>query len=333
MSCFTNSNAQKSYVRLKKVKDAPIVNIYVGDKIFTSFFFPDTIAKQVLYPISAPNGTIVTRGFPVDPRPDEPTDHPHHLGLWLNYESVNGLDFWNNSYAIPADRKKYYGTIRFDKITKMKDGKSGLLNYESTWNDYTGKSHLKESTEYVFSEIDGSWVVDRTTTLKALIPVLFKDVKDGFLGFRAAHELQIPAVETKKYTDANGIETIVKAVTDKVANGNYINSNGIQGDDVWSKKASWCMMYGKMGADSISVLIIDHPQNVGYPTNWHARGYGLFAANPLGESVFTNGKAVRNLKLETGEAVTFKYRIVIASGKELLNKEAIGKLENDFSSK
>jgi hypothetical protein len=192
---------------------------------------------------------------------------------------------------------------------------------------------LNESTGFEFSELEGTWVIDRTTVLTAVEPVLFKDVKDGFLGLRMAHELQIPAKETKKFVDANGIETVIKAVVDSVPTGNYINSNGVQGEDVWSKKATWCMMYGKMGKDSISIVIIDHPKNTGYPTNWHARGYGLFAANPLGEKVFTNGQHELNLALKPGEAVTFKYRVVIASGTKVLDKGRIIALEKQFAAK
>jgi hypothetical protein len=323
-------NAQKNNVKLIRDKQHPVVHIMINGKQFTDFFYPDTIAKPVLYPINAPNGTVVTRGFPVNPLPDEPTDHPHHLGLWMNYESVNGLDFWNNSYAIPADRKHLYGTIKFQKLTEIISGEVGKLGYEALWVDMENKTHLKEKTSFAFSEINGVWVIDRTSTLEAVIPVLFKDVKDGFLGLRMAHELQIPTKETKIFTDANGIKTTIEVKSDSIANGNYINSNGIQGEDVWSKKASWCMMYGKMKSDSISILIIDHPKNIGYPTNWHARGYGLFAANPLGEKVFTNGKAERNLSLKPGESVSFKYRVVIASAKKVLSNEAIEYLEEDF---
>ena len=60
--------------------------------------------------------------------------------------------------------------------------------------------------------------------------------------------------------------------------------------------------------------MIDHPKNINYPTYWHARGYGLFALNPLGEKVFTNGKKSLNLKLKKGESVTFRYRVVVKSG-------------------
>jgi len=317
--------------RLERDPAAPVIHVTVGGRPFTDFFFPDTIAKPVLYPIHAPNGVVVTRGFPVNPLPGEPTDHPHHLGLWLNYGDVNGLDFWNNSSAIPADKKKDYGNIRLERIISKKGGKTGRIEYSAKWVDHSEKELLKETTRLDFSEQDGVWIVDRTTTLKAIVPVLFSDNKEGMLGLRVAHELQIPSMETKKFTDANGIVTTVKAVTDSVANGNYLASNGKQGDDVWSSKASWCMLYGKMKSDSVSILIIDHPQNTGYPTHWHARGYGLFAANPLGVKVFTNGKSELNHSLRTGESMTLRYRVAFAAGQRVLNADRIGSLQASFT--
>lgn len=321
---------QSPKVTFEKDKKHPIVHVRIGGKHFTDFFFPDTIAKPVLYPIMAPNGTVITRGFPMTPIAGEPTDHPHHLGLWFNYGDVNGLDFWNNSYDIPAEKKDRYGNIRFGKITSMKEGSTGTIAYEAKWNDHMEKTLLNENTSIAFHQTDGAWVIDRTTTLTAVVPVLFKDNKEGMLGLRMAHELQIPTMETKKFKDANGIETTIKAVTDTIANGNYIASNGKQGDAVWSSKASWCMMYAKMKTDSISVLIIDHPANEGYPTHWHARGYGLFAANPLGVKVFTNGKSERNFSLQPGQSATFKYRVVIAAGSTALSKSRIDSFEKNF---
>jgi hypothetical protein len=100
----------------------------------------------------------------------------------------------------------------------------------------------------------------------------------------------------------------VKKSTDSIANGNYLTSEEKQGDDAWSTRAVWCKMYGKMETDSVSIVIIDHPGNPNYPTFWHARGYGLFAANPLGEKIFTNGKSEKNLQLKKGESVRFYYR-------------------------
>lgn len=327
----TAAVAQK--VKLERDASRPVVSVRIKGQHFTDFFFPDTIAKPVLYPIKAPNGTVVTRGFPVTPQPGEPTDHPHHLGLWLNYGDVNGLDFWNNSAAIPADKKKDYGNIRMDGIETIRSGENGLIRYKARWVDHTERVLLRETTDLVFSEQGGVWIIDRKTTLTAEVPVSFKDNKEGVLGLRVARALQIPAKETKKFTDANGIVTTVKAVTDTVANGNYLAANGKQGDDVWSSKASWCLLYGRMKADSVSILIVDHPSNVGYPTHWHARGYGLFAANPLGVKVFTNGASELNHALEAGKSMTLRYRVVFAAGQRVLDAKRIGALEQSFAVK
>ena len=91
------------------------------------------------------------------------------------------------------------------------------------------------------------------------------------------------------------------------------------------------MLFGKLGADSVSIIIIDHPLNPGYPTYWHARNYGLFAANPLGQKIFSNGKNVLNFKILKGQSTTFRYKIVIASGKNRMPNTAIEKLAQDFT--
>src|SRR5437762_14077330 len=111
MFLYCTSFSQKEMVRIVKEKNENKINVFIGQKLFTSFFYPDTLEKPVLYPIYASNGTMITRGFPLHPLPGESTDHPHHVGLWFNFENVNGLDFWNNSYAISPEKKYLYGWI------------------------------------------------------------------------------------------------------------------------------------------------------------------------------------------------------------------------------
>ncbi|WCT14770.1 PmoA family protein [Mucilaginibacter jinjuensis] len=305
---------QKERVSVLRPVGKSEVNISIGGKPFTSFLYPDSLEKPVLYPVHAANGTIVTRGFPLNPKAGEPTDHPHHIGIWFNYENLNGLDFWNNSYAIPADKKHLYGWIKTDKILETVSGTTGKLGYHANWVNQHNEVQMEETTHFQFSGTAHQRIIDRVTTLKAVKECLFTDAKDGMLGLRLAHELQIPATEDQKFTDNKGNVTVVKAGDDHIANGNYLTSEGKQGNDAWSTRGVWCKVYGKMGSDSVSIAIIDHPKNPNYPTFWHARGYGLFAANPLGEKIFTNGKSTKNLHLNKGESVTFRYRIVIEDG-------------------
>lgn len=325
------SFAQKNNI-VKVVKDSKHnkVNVFVGEKLFTTFLYPDTLEKPVLYPIRATNGTVVTRGFPLHTRAGEPEDHPHHIGLWLNFENVNGLDFWNNSFAIPAEKKQLYGWIKTDKILETTSGPTGTLSYHANWTDKQNKVLLQETTRFEFSGNDHQRIIDRVTVLKADTVVTFTDAKDGLLGLRLAHELQIPAAEDKKFTDDKGNITVVKGTMDSIANGNYLTSQGKTGNNAWSTRAAWCKVFGKMGNDSISVAIIDHPKNINYPTFWHARGYGLFAANPLGEKIFTNGASARNLQLQKGDSVTFRFRVVIDNGDKTTSSEQLNKLAEDF---
>jgi Methane oxygenase PmoA len=317
-------------VNLVKEKDVNRINVLIDNKPFTSFFYPDTLEKPVLYPILAANGTIVTRGFPLHPLPGELTDHPHHIGMWFNFENVNGLDFWNNSFAIPKEKKNTYGWIKTDRIVETKDGVKGSLTYHANWTNQQNETLLEETTKFEFSGSDRLRIIDRTTTLKAVTEVTFNDAKDGMLGLRLARELQIPTIEDKKFTDDKGIVTIVKGKADSISNGNYITSEGKQGDAAWSTRGRWCKVYAKMGKDSISIIIIDHPKNPNYPTFWHARGYGLFAANPLGEKVFTNGKSAKNLQLKKGESVVFRYRIVIDDGRKTIDAREINILADAY---
>jgi hypothetical protein len=308
------------------------IEILIGGKPFTTFLYPDTLEKPVLYPLRSADGTLVTRGFPLAPRPGDPTDHPHHIGLWFNFENLNGLDFWNNSYAIPAAKKSGYGWIRTDKILETKDGTKGILAYHANWTNQQKQVILEEQTRFEFSGNAQERIIDRVTTLTADMDAFFKDAKDGMLGLRLAHELQIPDPADQKFTDDKGNVTIVKGGTDKVANGTYLTSEGKTGNDAWSTRGVWCKVYGKIGADSVSVTIIDHPQNPNYPTFWHARGYGLFAANPLGEKIFTNGKSEKNLTLKKGESVTFRYRIIIHNGQQTNSVAQLNQAAKAFGS-
>lgn len=321
----------RTNVVVKKDATQQKVAVTSGGRPFTEFIFTDSMEKPFLYPIYAPNGQTITRGFPWKPEPNDPVDHPHHIGLWFNYENVNGLDFWNNSYAIPAEKKKQYGWIRTKEILETTSGQQGKLVYASNWTDEQKNVLLQEKTTYTFSVINGNRVIDRSTTLTAMQDVGMPDVKDGMLGLRVAHELELPVKETKEYKDDKGIITKVTGTKDASVTGNYLTSEGKQGDAAWGTRGNWCMLYGKKGGDTISIAIIDHPNNPGYPTYWHARNYGLFAANPLGQKVFSEGKQVLNYKLAKGQSATFRYRVVIASGKTRLSNTALDPMVIDFS--
>jgi Methane oxygenase PmoA len=313
LSFYVHSQDQVSFV-----KKSDKVDVWVGGKYFTSYFFPGEtqLKKAVLFPILSAQGTTITRGFPMAPRAGERVDHPHHVGMWLNYEDVNGYDYWNNSNSIVESLKSHkMGTIRHERVNKVIGGEKGTLSVTAAWIDEDGKGKrvLDEATTYVFSGTKDLRIIDRITSLKAVSDVVtFKDVKDGMFAIRVARQLEIPSNKPDVFTDAHGVETKVPVMDNTGVTGNYKSSEGIEGEAVWSTRAKWMNLTGSMDNHSINVAILDHPSNVTYPSYWHARGYGLFAVNPLGLSVFSNGKASLNYTLTKGETITFRYRTIIA---------------------
>lgn len=306
------------------------IDVLYNNRLLTSYCYYDSIMKPFLYPLNTVDGITVTRGYPLKPAAGDRTDHPHHTGLWMNYESVNGLDFWNNSTAIPPDKRPNYGTIRHDKVLSQKAEKDkAALTVTANWIRPDGHVLLREKTDYVFSVKGSRFFIDRISSLTANdTTVLFKDVKDGFLGIRVARVLEMPSKEPGVFVDEHGNETKVPVDNNGVT-GLYTNSDGVTGDAVWSTKGPWCMLTGTKDGKAVTIAIFDHPSNVGYPTYWHARGYGLFAANPLGRKVFSNGKEELNYSLKPGATMTFHYKVLIQSG-EKGTSEAMTAISKEF---
>jgi hypothetical protein len=321
------------------------VDVTIDGQLFTSYLWDTNQRKPVLYPLIAPDGTTVSRGFPFNPLPGERVDHPHHAGLWFNYGSANDHDYWNNSDAIKeADRPKYGSILPSGKnyhgvISTQSGPDIGELDTESTWypgdHPYSAPNLagtqpiLKQHTRYVFSKltVDGkpARAIDLIVTLTALTPVTFKDDKEGLLGLRVAQFLESANEKSGTYFDASGKPTEVKGASPG-ANGVYLTSEGKKGDDVWSTRGRWCILTGTTADHKTeTIAIIDTPENPNYPTYWHARGYGLFAANPLGQHIFDPKAPPLNYSLDAGQKATFRYRVLFISGTPTpaeMNKQA-----------
>lgn len=310
------ATAQERGIRIVRDEAARRVDILVDGQPFTSYIWSDKLKVPVLYPLRTAEGTYVTRGFPLEPRSGERVDHPHHIGLWFNYGSVNGVDFWNNSVALPEEQQKKMGSVVHRHIVSSKvGGDRGELVVEMDWMMPDGQPILRETTTFIFHSGPHFRAVDRITKLAALTKqVVFQDNKEGLLGLRVRRELEQPTNEPLVFTDSSGRPTEVKQLDNTGVSGLYRTSENKTGDAVWGTRARWTMLTGKVNQESITLAILDHPKNVGFPTYWHARGYGLFAANPLGQEIFSNGSEKLNFTLEPGKSVTFRYRLLILSG-------------------
>lgn len=310
------------------------IEVLIDKKPFTTLRWSDNVTKPILYPILTSNGTEITRGFPINPKIGERADHPHQIGNWLTYGNVNGTNFWGNGSRGLGTRNSNGGIIRLDKVDKVSEGAGeGVLAVSASWIDSSGQKVIDEHTEYHFVAGDSVRIIDRITTLTAGDKdVSMPDTKEGMFGIRVARELELPAQGEVTLYSSSGEPEKVKAMANDSISGEYLSSEGDSGLGVWGTRARWMDLFGNINGEKISLVIVDHPDNPSYPTWWHAREYGLFAANPLGAKDFTKGDETVNFLIPPGESVTFKFRMVISSGFHLTDEE-INKYATEFAKK
>jgi hypothetical protein len=295
-------------------KDNNCINVLTGGKLFTSFRWPVDVYKPILYPVYTSAGTEVTRGFPLSPRPGERDDHMHQVGIWFTYGNVNGIDFWGNGYR--GFKEPDGGVIKhIDVDTTIEGDGEGVLISGESWIIPSGDELIAEKTQYHFIAFDSLRIIERITTLTTGdSTVFFKDTKEGMFGIRVARQLELPTSEMITVIDSSGNPSEEKIPASTGVTGNYHSSEGIQGKQVWGTRARWMALDGKIGDEKVTIAIFDHPDNPGFPTYWHAREYGLFAANPFGATDFTSGKEISGFSIPAHLSVTFRYSVIINSG-------------------
>jgi hypothetical protein len=274
-----------------EVKQSPDkIDISIDGQPFTTLYYGPSTKKPFLAPLRAASGVIVTRRWPTEEVQGETRDHPHHEGLWFNHGNVNGVNFWEHGGANAP-----FGKIVTDKITTAKGGaKSGEVAFEARWVNFEGKALLRENRKMTFSGDAKTRVVDVDITLTALDqPVKFGDTKEGSFGIRLSDQLR----------EGRGTGTMTNA------------SGAKKMKDVWGKPSPWVDYAGTVDGQAVGVAIFDHPQNPKHPTTWHARDYGLFAANPFGDHDFYNDKTKDgSVTVDAGKSIRFRYRVVIHPG-------------------
>ena len=299
-------------VSFKEDRAGSKIEVFVGEHYFTSLIYTDSLEKPILFPILTASGKTVTRGYPIDPRPHERIDHPHQMGLWLNFGDVNGLDFWNNSSAISPDRKSHYGHIQLDSIIDL-DPDAGELITLSTWKDYQKNRLLEERTTYRFSgDTEQNRFIERTSHLTALQQVTLRSNKEGLFAIRVDRAFEEPDEKPVKRLDAGALPADVPYAHNEGVNGQYRNQQGYKTEsEVWGIKTPWVALRAEKEGEVITLVILDHPQNPGYPGWPHARGYGLFSMNNLAGNTMNPADPPIEIVLNPGEEISFRHLLII----------------------
>ncbi|MDA0766766.1 MAG: PmoA family protein [Verrucomicrobia bacterium] len=282
-------------ITLDQQKDR--LRVEIDGKLFTEYRADKKV--PCLYPLISPSGGGLTRNYPLtEASKGEETDHPHHVSMWFTHGLVNGVDFWAQHLArkgtIVHKAFLHSGTESASKGGASTQHASFTVNLSWEEGDTV---HLTEVRTYQITASGKTRTIDVTSVLTAPnADAVFGDTKEGSFALRLTPTMRLQG---------------------KVAKGSILNSNGEKDGDTWGKRAAWVAYSGPddSGAPAV-VAVFDHPSNLRHPTWWHARDYGLLAANPFGQNAF-EGKKDKHLgdyTLKKGESITFRYRVLLHQG-------------------
>ena len=264
------------------------IQVKIGAEVVTNYHYGAEIPRPVLYPIIGPFGQGVTRHYPMETVEDDHTDHPHHRSIWVAWGDVNGSDNWSE-----LERA---GKVLHTAFDGWSGGQVfGWIASRNDWVDVGGKKLMEDRMLCRFYNLPSSMrAFDFEVTLIATEgDVRFGDTKEG------------------------GVCSVRVAAPMEADRGGRIENSlgGVNEDETWGKRASWCDYCGTVGGHTVGIAVFDHPTSFRYPTYWHVRNYGLMTANPFGLSYFEAPRQVDGSHvLPAGQELAFRYRIFVHAG-------------------
>jgi hypothetical protein len=275
------------------------IEVAIDGSPFTTYLF-EGHRKPILFPVIGPGGILMTRSWPLaDGVAGEPHDHPHHESIWFAHGLVNGIDFWASHPMADKPVRRSDNRIEQVELVKAEAGREGLIETRNRWLAADGTVVCTDSRRLVFRGDATTRTIDFTITIHAdRAPVTFGDTKEGTMGLRVPVQLQI-----EEFEGSQG------------AAGHCLNSEGHRDADAWGKAARWVAYWGAIGGKTVGVAMLDHPDNLRHPTRWHARAYGLVAANPFGLHDFVGGpQGSGDHTIPAGGSLTLRYLLVFHEG-------------------
>lgn len=286
-------------VELKRSADT--IEVSIDGRPFTTYYFGNAVAKAYLMPLRTASGMIVSRPFPVGnlvTAADRKTSsfEPHQRPLYFGHGNINGLSFWIEKafapYYEPHMQQPFGHTSLLNVETGGDGSEEGSVRARFNLVDEGGRVMGEETQTLRFRGDASVRIIDCQYVVVANHgPLTFGDTKEGTFGVRFGPELSAPAVH-------------------------MLNSHGGQGEkEIWGKPADWVSYSGVISGKPVSVAMFDGPKSFRHPTTWHARAYGLLAANPFALREFDRDDAKDgSWTVPEGKTITFQYRVVLHDG-------------------
>lgn len=295
----TVSQAEKFTV----AKQEQQVTINIDGELFTRYILKSG-NKPILWPVIGPTGKELTRRFPMEEGVEgERNDHKHHRSLWFTHGEVrfadqnSGTSFWHE--------EKKSGKIVHREFLKVAGGDEATIVTRNDWvNDRDERLMSDVRTIKFAADEERRWIdfdITLTNDNEEEKSIVFGDTKEGSFGVRVAGSMKVEA----------------RKENDEKRGGTIINSLGDKNGDAWGKKSSWVDYHGPVDNEVLGIAILNHPSSFRFPTYWHVRTYGLFAANVFGIHNFENSNEKDGSHtLDPGKEITFRYRVLLHKGDE-----------------
>jgi len=286
-----------------------VVEFTAGKEVVTRYHIGESVAKPYLWPLNAPGGVPVTRGWPMEKGlPAETVDHVHQKSAWFCHgdvipegfelktrsgdKNVKGVDFWSEGRG--------HGKIVCVSVEEAKtDGSEGWVVTRNEWRTPDGEKILDEDRAVSVRDLGDARLVELRIMLRATVcPIMFGDTKEGSMGVRVSDVFRLTAPKS------DGVVTSADGATAKAPAKDNL--------PMWGKPADWHDYSGTVDGKVVGIAVFDHPKNASR-AKWHTRAYGLMAANPFGRAAFPGGKG-ELVKLAKGEQLKLKYGILIHQG-------------------
>lgn len=250
-----------------------------------------TITRPYFTHVRALSGVQVTRHHPPVEGEDLLDHGTFHPGIWMSFGDINGSDFW-----------RLKARVRQAAIVEEPLGGSGKGTF-AVRNEYLNQQDptqvvCQETARYSILVRPAGYLLLWDSTFSSDHEFYFGDQEEMGIGVRVATPLRVGASGEGNLPPGNGT---------------ILDSEGRKnGKEIWGNSGKWCDYSGTIAGQKVGLSILCHPGNL-RPSWFHARDYGLLAANQFGRNAFGKGEP-NKVVVRPGQNLRLRYGVLVHSG-------------------
>ena len=207
--------------------------------------------------------------------------YPHHSSLFFGCDKVNGGNYWQEG----IDR----GQILAVQTHIAESGaEKVVIEQECLWHRPGARAPIKDfRTIIITSPEKDLFQLDFEATMEMLMDVTIERTNHSLFSARVDPDLAV----------ING--GVMTNAQDELSEAG-----------TFGKASGWMDISGPRGEGMEGIAIMQHPSNRWYPSPWFTRDYGFFSPTPM----YWPENEDEGTKLEKGDLVILKYRVLVHSG-------------------